>query len=211
MCFKAIWNKFNEWRTPEQKEESLIMYPLNTWKRTEAFFDEVMDMKCDCPKCYQSMNTVQGVLDAGPDEHGYLGMKMTTLKCDPCPDCGCITCKMDSKTKKILCTNCGIENGRIAIVAYKSIVECQVVNDMTPCQFCGTTTDFRYDQEKEQFFCEVCDVYINSKPVSGTFKYRLEFDPNNGFIYTKWHEGMEDSIRLWVTDNPNYEKYIKLG
>ena len=120
-----MWKEMYEWlknklislidwligpRKPQ--EASLVIYPLSTMERTQVFFDEVMNMKCDCPKCWMSMNTVDDVLNAGPDEHGYYGMRATTL-----------------------------ENGKVVIVAYKSIVECQVITNIEQCVYKVRTFD----------------------------------------------------------------------
>ena len=182
MCFRAIWERIKRWEAPEPKQEAeSIIYPLNTWEKTQAFFDEIMEMECDCPKCWLSMNTVDKVLANGPDKHTYLGFKGTTL--------------IDGAQK---------------IVAYHSVVECQVITNIEQCVYCDTTTEFRYDQKEGKVFCLNCEEYIPSRPRKGTFKYRLDFDPNNGFIYKKWHEGMETPISRRNDENPNYEDYLDL-
>lgn len=81
-------------------------------------------------------------------------------------------------------------------------------------------------QYKEWFECKLIEEYDeNGFPKSGTFLYRLEYDPNNGFIYKhlcnyenklvkhscpKNESGDYIQIDVNIKTNPNYNTYLAL-
>lgn len=98
------------------------------------------------------------------------------------------------------------------IIGMIAMAECQVVDEYQDVPDADT---------EEKCAKRVFGKWKDGKcimPKSGHFKFRFEFDPNNGFIYLFWvhPDYLRDDIKdLLVTErrpmseNPDYEKYLQ--